>query len=56
MAMTFREDLDELFGHRGRDRFEEIRGVHPSPSMPDPLEFVDPKDGWGDLEKACKKP
>lgn len=45
MAVTFREDLDELFGHRGRDHFEEIRGVHPSPRMPDPPEFVDPKDG-----------
>jgi hypothetical protein len=45
MAVTFREDLDEFFGHRGRDRFEEIRGVHPSPRMPDPPEFVDPKDG-----------
>jgi hypothetical protein len=55
MALTFREDLDELFGHRGRDRFEEVRGVHPSRSMPDSIEFVDPKDGGGDLENSCKK-
>lgn len=56
MAVTFREDLDKFFGHRGGDRFEKIRGVHPRSSMPDGIRFVDLKDSRGVLEKACKKP